>query len=226
MARADRQDALPRWRWSRKGAALTGLGMAACITAFVGGQDATGDVARNWGLLAGFGFATAFVGLVKVWIDRQVDVLAHEGGGARKRERMQAQRTAQLWALPALTLFMLGLALEPARDILAGARVGREVYWLGLPALYGWVITAITMGWDGHSRRNRRFLEDELTRVLRARALTHAFVVLMTGVTIALFLGIARPLLGIVALPFVLALAGATAGIRFAWLDREAGRDG
>jgi len=138
---------------------------------------------------------------------------------------LQAQRASQLWTLPVLALLMLVMALGPARDILAGTGGMRGYFWLGLPVLYAWVITMITMGWDGNARKNRKFLEDELTRVLRARALTPAFVVLMAGVTIALILGAVRPELGVLALPFVLAMAGATAGIRFAWLDREAGRE-
>jgi hypothetical protein len=48
----------------------------------------------------------------------------------------------------------------------------------------------------------------------------------MTGLTVALGLGLWRPQYGIMALPYVLALGGASAGLRFAWLDREAGRDG
>ena len=53
-----------------------------------------------------------------------------------------------------------------------------------------------------------------------------AFVVLMGGVTVALGLGLWRADYGVLALPYVLALGGASAGLRFAWLDREAGRDG
>jgi hypothetical protein len=37
--------------------------------------------------------------------------------------------------------------------------------------------------------------------------------------------GLWRPEVGILTLPFVLAAGGASAGLRFAWLFREAGRD-
>ena len=201
-------------------------GGAACAAGVLGQWNAGSDAENGWGLLVGIGVAGFFVGLAKLWIERQIDLAGIEGGGARKRERMQAQRASMLWALPIVTVLMLGLALEPARDVLAGETVGRGYFWLGMPVLYAWFITATTMGWDVYSRKNRRFLDDELTRVLRMRALTPAFAVLMAGVTIALVLGLVRPLMGIVALPFVLAAAAATAGIRFAWLDREAGRDG
>ena len=49
---------------------------------------------------------------------------------------------------------------------------------------------------------------------------------LLGGVTVALGLGLWRAEYGVLALPYVLALGGASAGLRFAWLDREAGRDG
>jgi hypothetical protein len=81
------------------------------------------------------------------------------------------------------------------------------------------------MGWDGGSRKNKRFLEDELTQSLRARSMILAFFVLMAGATVSLGLGLWRAEVGILSLPFVLAAGGASAGLRFAWLFREAGRD-
>ncbi|MDP3403672.1 MAG: hypothetical protein Q8S03_03210 [Brevundimonas sp.] len=218
-----------RW-WERPAyqvaIALMLAGVATFAAGVLGDRNAGSDVGNGWGFLAGFGVAGFFVGLVKLWIEHQIDLAGIEGGGARKRERMQAQRASMLWAMPIVTVLMLGLALEPAGDVLAGETVGRGYFWLSMPVLYAWFITATTMGWDVYSRKNRRFLDDELTRALRMRALTPAFTVLMAGVTIALVLGLVRPLLGIVALPFVLAAAAATAGIRFAWLEREAGKDG
>jgi hypothetical protein len=62
--------------------------------------------------------------------------------------------------------------------------------------------------------------------VLRSRAIAAAFIVLMAGGTVAFGLGLWRTDLGIAALPFILSAAGATAGIRYAWLDREYGKDG
>ena len=42
----------------------------------------------------------------------------------------------------------------------------------------------------------------------------------------ALAVGLAQPRYAAVALLFAIVAAGATAGVRFAWLDREAGQDG
>ena len=65
-----------------------------------------------------------------------------------------------------------------------------------------------------------------MTVAIRARAMTVAFFVLMTGATVALVLGLFRPTVGMMALTVALAAAGVTAGVRFAWLDREASKDG
>ena len=71
-------------------------------------------------------------------------------------------------------------------------------------------------------------LEDELTVVIRARAMTAAFFTMMAGATVALALTLTlpHPAFGAIALLATIAGGGLTAGVRFAWLDREAGRDG
>ena len=144
----------------------------------------------------------------------------------RKRDRLQARRTRQLFLFPFAALLMLVVAFGGADDILAGEGETIDYVWGLLPVLYGWLCAAIVMGWDGQSRKNRRYLEDELTVAIRARAMTVAFFVLMTGATVALVLGLFRPTVGMMALTVALAAAGVTAGVRFAWLDREASKDG
>jgi hypothetical protein len=109
------------------------------------------------------------------------------------------------------------------------SRRGKRGWALALIALglgMGAGGAALAMGWDGNSRKNRRYLEDELTEALRARAVVWAFGVLMAGGTVALCVGLWRPEMGVADLPFAMVAAGATAALRFALLDREAGRDG
>ncbi|OYX55539.1 MAG: hypothetical protein B7Y86_12825 [Brevundimonas subvibrioides] len=201
------------------GAMMSGFG-------FVMGSQRTGDAATGWGVLAGAGIGLALGGAILAWI------LRPGANGWRieteplKRDRLQAQRVRQLWIFPIVTLALLVLSTIDMQAILAGEGSFRDFIGVSLPVLYAWIVASITMGWDHQSRTNKRFLEDELTGVLRARAIGAAFVVLMFGATIAFVLGLWRPEMGIAALPFVLAGAGATAGIRFAWLDREFGKDG
>jgi len=201
------------------GAAILSGGLA------YGANTAGGDTATT-GLIAGIGAGLLLIGAIGGWLYRP--------GGPRwivdpkepgRRDRLQAQRARQLSILPALSLIFMGQAIGAIDHVLAG-----DVRWVDgirliVPVLYAWVTALIVMGWDRGSLANKRFLEDELTQALRARSMIMAFFVLMGGATLSLGLGLWRPEVGIVSLPFVLAAAGASAGLRFAWLFREAGRD-
>lgn len=202
------------------------LGAMAAGFGFVMGAQRTGDEATGWGVLAGVGIGLTLGGAILAWILRPGSNGWRIETEPLKRDRLQAQRVRQLWIFPIVTLALLVLSTIDMQAILAGEGSFRHFIGVSLPVLYAWIVASITMGWDHQSRTNKRFLEDELTGVLRARATGAAFVVLMFGATIAFVLGLWRPEIGIAALPFVLAGAGATAGIRFAWLDREFGKDG
>lgn len=206
--------------------ALAVVGVPLMAMGFVLGQGLDGDAATGAGVLTGVGFSCILVGAVFAWRMRPGDTRWMSEAPQNKRERLQAQRSRQLFLFPAVAVIFLALALEPVRHVAEGDGRLRDYLSILLPVLYAWLTAAIAMGWDGHSRQNRRFLEDELTVVIRARAMTAAFLVLMTGATAALGLFLVRPEFGAVALMVALAAAGATAGVRFAWLDREAGQDG
>lgn len=213
-------------RGSRIALVLAGTGVAATVAGWIGGRGTEGDIATAWGVLAGVGFATAGASAVKIWLDRWIEQDTNDPGGVLTRERLQTDRSWQLWVYPLLAVAFLVLAISAIGDILEGTGRVSDYLQALLPVLYAWLVVAITLGWDGHARENRRLLEDELTLVIRARAMTAAAVVLMAGLTIAFGLALWRTEIGIMALLFALTAGGATAGIRFAWLDREAGRDG
>jgi hypothetical protein len=205
---------------------LAVLGLVASAVSFAIGQERSGDVASGWGFLAGIGVSFVLVGAGVAWLTRPGDRRWMTEAPQSKRERLQTQRSRQLFLFPLVALIFLFVAIEPLRRVLAGEGHLRDVLSILLPVLYAWLTAAIAMGWDGNSRHNRRYLEDELTVVIRSRAMTAAFLVLMTGATATLALFLVRPEFGAIALLVSLAAAGATAGARFAWLDREAGQDG
>ena len=213
-----------RGPWYRGGLVLFGVGTLACIAGFLLAQGRTGDAATGPGVLAGAGFAVLVAGLIlAAWHHpRRTRQIAEKS--QTKRDRLQAERSGQLLVFPMVGLVFLILAIGPVRDILSGEDDFGDWLSVMLPVLYAWLTAAITLGWDGQSLRNRRFLEDELTVVLRARAMTAAFLVLMAGATAALVLALNWPVVGILVLMAAIAAGGATAGMRFAWLDREAGR--
>lgn len=201
------------------GSGLAGVGFAI-------GAQRSGDAATGWGVLAGVGVGLALGGAILAWVLRPGANGWRTETEPLKRDRLQGQRARQLWLFPLATLAFLVQSTLAMQDILAGEGSFGDYVSAPLPVLYAWLVALITMGWDHQSRANKRFLEDELTTVLRARAIGAAFVVLMAGATLAFALGLWRPEIGVAAMPFVLAAAGATAGIRFAWLDREFGKDG
>ena len=201
------------------GGLIAGVGFAI-------GLYRTGEEATVWGVAAGLGVGLAMGGLFMAWIMRPGANGWRPETEPLKRDRLQTQRARQLWVFPMVAILMLTLAAWSTEDILSGRGELSDFLMIGLPVLYAWLILAVTMGWDGQSRKNRRFLEDELTQVLRARAMIAGFVVLMAGATVALGLGAWRPEVGVAALPFALTAGAVAAGIRFAWLDREFGKDG
>ncbi len=203
---------------------LACIGAVATAAGFVVGSDRTGDAATGWGVLAGIGFSMIVGGAVYAWTSRPGDQRWRDERPQTRVDRLQASRAWQLWLFPMASLAFLVPGTLAIREILAGEGTFGDYLGVSLPVLYAWVVAAITLGWDHQSRTHRRFLEDELTQALRARAMIAAFGVLMAGATVAFGLGLWRAELGIAALPFALTAAGATAGIRFAWLDREAGR--
>lgn len=224
-----RQIKAERRRYWRGGIAMAVIGLAGLAGgsgyAVVNGVE--GDDATIAGVVAGMGFAFIVLGAVLAWWGRPGRPVepASSREGAR-RAKLQNGRTQQLAIFPIVLLMFMAQAHMAMQRVLSGDHnLGAYVQIL-LPVLYGWLIPVIVMGWDAHTRKNRRLMEDELTQVMRAKSMILAFVVLMGGVTVALGLGLWRAEYGVLALPYVLALGGASAGLRFAWLDREAGRDG
>lgn len=211
-------------RWYRIGLTMFGAGLTACAAGFILGEGRTGDAATGAGILAGASFVVILIGGALIWLHRPGKAAAPVERGQTKRDRLQAERSGQLIIFPLVGLLFLVLAMGPIRDIMTGQDGFGDWLSVLLPVLYAWLTAAITLGWDGQSLRNRRFLEDELTVVLRARAMTAAFLVCMAGATVALVLSLIWPQVGTLVLMAAIAAGGATAGMRFAWLDREAGR--
>ena len=226
----DRSDDRPvrgrGWKFMA-GFVITGLGLGLAVVGLNPGATSLGEIAResDAGIVTGIGIGLFLVGLMIGWKLRPGGPAARGEDEPGKRERMQEQRSMLLWLFPIITLIFLYQSTRAIPLILAGDTGITNYVSVLLPVIYAWLAASVTMGWDGNSRMNRRYLEDELTQVLRARAIVWAFLVLMSGTTIALGLGLWRLETGLIALPFALAAAGATAGLRFAWLDREAGRD-
>ena len=201
-------------------AVVLGVAMALVGWAYYrAGISAGGAVAG----VIGCGVGLAAVGAFKAWALRPWNRTWQTEPVQVRRDRLQARRNGILWAFPVASLFFLAVSYQAWGGIEAGDDGVVDYLQLGLPVLYSWVVSMVVLGWDFQSRTQRKYLDDELTGALRARALGAAFVVLMASGTVAAGVSLWRPEWSPLAIITALTLGGAAAGLRFAWLDREAG---
>ncbi len=214
------------------GAAIAGLGLV------VGADGVEADGAGGWaaraaggadklatGALA-LGVAVLICGALMALFNRPGEAsrrLAAQGGG--NAEKAHRDRAYMLSIIPLTMLFFASRAVPGVGRLVDGTADLGDKLFLGVALLYAWLGPLVVMGWDGGSRRNRKYLEDELSRHIRARSITFAFFVLLAGTSGALVLAMFNPVWAVQSLPPVLAGAGAAASLRFAWLDRQAGRE-
>lgn len=216
-----------RLRRMKLGMVVTSLGGMTAAVGVLSLQDAIGQ-GRMFGLwmILG-GLVTTIVGLLVSWKFRAGDATRRLEALGGRRDRVQRARTQQLTLLPFSMIIFSSLGVL-AVERLFGDESREVTDWLmaAMPAIYAWLVASIVMGWDGGSRKEKRFLDDEFSRALRSRAITFAFFVLLAGATAVYGVGLFLPEIAIMAMPLVLGVAGASAGLRFAWLDRKAEQDG
>lgn len=216
-----------RARRFKGGLLAVGLAAAAAAVGLVLAMDGSALERRNaliLLILAGALAVGAAVLIATAWPNaetRSVDA------GLSRRDREQRQRRATLFAMPVQVMFALVLGVPAVVRLASGEPRSFDWMMASMVVLWAWVMPAAVMGWDGASRKARKFLEDELTQALRGRAMTLGYVVLLAGVSGVYLLGLWRPDWAMMAFPFALAIGAVTPALRFALLDRAAeGDDG
>ncbi|WP_183211834.1 hypothetical protein [Brevundimonas variabilis] len=114
------------------------------------------------------------------------------------------------------------LSLMAVSRIVAGEGDTGDFLWAALLPLCAWIVPLMVLGWDREGQRDRKWLEDELTREWRGRALSLGFLVLMAGMSGLYLVGLYRPEWAILGFPVVLTGAAGVVGLRYAWLDGQA----
>lgn len=234
IIRERRREGRFKWAWF-----VVGIGAAAAVMGLVAGTDgvdpdgASGWAARTAGGVENLSTGALAIGATLVALGA-IMALFNRPGAAAKRlaqhvpgaaEKAHQDRSYLLVIVPLTMVFFASRAVPGVGRMVDGTADLGDKLFLGVALLYAWLGPLIVMGWDGGSRRNRQYLEDELSRHIRARSITFAFFVLLAGTSGALALAVFNPVWAVQALPLVLAGAGAAASLRFAWLDRQAGRD-
>lgn len=199
------------------GVAGMGLGVLASVRAVTDDTSA--------GVITGVGLGLAVIGVLLTWLYRPGDQarrLAQAGGA---RDRAQRDRARMLAIVPFSMVAFGVLAVKAVGEVQNGTAGLGDGLMVFCGLLYGWLGPLVVMGWDGRSLRNRRLLEDELTRHHRARAVIPAFILLLTLMTGLVAVGLWRSDLAVQLAPLAICISGAAAALRFAWLERRAEAD-
>jgi hypothetical protein len=175
--------------------------------------------------VAAAGGVAMLVGAILAWVSKPSEDRRRLDAVMTYRDRVQRNRTIQLFTMSLVVLIDVIMIIGFSGHLLAG-RVGEAVVPLLMAVTLSWTIIMTVMEWDGGSRKMKKFLDDELSRHIRARATSLAFIVLMAGATLALAASVWAPKWTPLVLAFSLLASAGAAALRFALLDREASGDG
>lgn len=173
------------------------------------------------------------LGMITLGLAALAVLLAHAPGAEARRlaaspgrrDREQKARTGQMLTLCASSAVVALIAVLRGSEIVGGEVELSAVMVVAAFAILIVTLPVMVMGWDGGARAAKRYLEDELTRAFRARAITTGFWVLLPGMIGVYLLGLWRPEQTVIAMPLVLWAGCVAACLRFALLHRAAERD-
>lgn len=197
--------------------ALGGLTLGLCVLGVVEGRLED----RLAGIGAGVSIGLMILGLVGIWRGRS-ERAAGRSLPTSARDRAIRDRAWMASFIPFSMIVFGGLSVMAIGDLQAGTGDIGDGLMVGVGLLYGWLGPLIIMGWDGKSLKNRRLLEDELTRHHRARAVIPGFIALLSLMTGLVVIGLWRADLAVRLGPLAISVAGAAATLRFAHLERQA----
>ncbi|PZN98170.1 MAG: hypothetical protein DCF28_14465 [Alphaproteobacteria bacterium] len=169
------------------------------------------------GAVAGGAGALAVMTMIRSRVDR-------EGLAARetRRDRTQRLRRMRMVSMPFAGVGVVVLSLMALSRIVAGQGDAGDFIWAAMLPLWAWIVPLMVLGWDREGRRDRKWLDDELTREWRGRALSLGFLVLMGGMSGLYLIGLYRAEWAMLGFPVVLTGAAGVVGLRYAWLDGQA----
>lgn len=195
--------------------------------------DIATAVSMARGVIPSAAFTIIVLAFITVGLAALVVVLSQAPGAEARRlasspgrrDREQRARYGQMLTLSLSSAVFALISVLRGGDIIAGESELSAIMVVAAFAIMALTLPAMVMNWDGGARAMKRFLEDELTREFRARAMITGFWVLMPGVIGVWLAGLWLPEQAIVFMPLVLWAGAASACLRFALLHRAADRD-
>lgn len=116
----------------------------------------------------------------------------------------------------------VGYGSVEIQESLQAGETQRAAIYIALVVLWLFVAPAILMGWTVPARRNRAWLDDELSRAFRAKAAATGFAALLLGGVGTYLVSLFAPDRTPNAILFALWLGGGAASAHFVWLHNSA----
>jgi len=227
----DEVDVLLRVERRRQGRERFGV-MAIVTGILTGGVTLTlskvGSISDG-GASVGFAIAAALglLGAAAALLWRRGRAARRLEGLIGRRDRLQRVRNDRIYAGSITGWGLVAVGLSPLWRIVQGQADGDDFGIAAATALSPLFVMMSVAGWEGVVQLNRRWLEDEVTRDIRRRALSLGFIVLMTAMTALFVIALWERDWVVMGFPATLMLAASVAGLRFVWLDQQAeGGDG
>lgn len=209
-----------------RGFFLLGMGGMVLALGVISGDDSwIGQNGMDRWLIGAGGVATV-LGALLAWKNRPGEATRRLDQTSGARDRAQKERARMLTVIPFSMTIFGALSVKAVGAVQGGAAEFHDWGLIATALLYAWMGPLFVMGWDGAGLKQRKLLEDELTRHHRGRALIPAFILLLVLMTGLVGLGLWRADWAFRLLPLALCVAGAAAAVRFVQLERRAEGEG
>lgn len=144
-----------------------------------------------------------------------------------RRDRLQRQRNDRIYAQSITGWGLLAALLPSLLRVSQGQADTADLWLVSTLAVVASLIVMSVGGWTGFgaARADQKWLEDEVTRAIRVRAMAWGLPLLVFAMTAVFLLALWRLEWTIIAMPVALMGTASAVGLRFAWLDRQAEGD-
>lgn len=139
-----------------------------------------------------------------------------------RRDRLQRRRNDRIYATSITGWGLMAICIPSVWRVTQGEAPDAGIGFVVGASLSPLLTAMDVAGWGGRQMLNRRWLEDEVTRDIRRRALSMGFLVLLPAMWSLFMLGLWRVDWAMLGFLPTLMMASSVVGLRFVWLDQRA----